>query len=252
VHLLAGAEQVIAAALEPFARAVGLALFLQIGRKERMIPVCGTADLTIECDEPPLRLDYGPGGFAQINLAQNRALVAAAMAAANLRGTERVLDLFCGMGNFSLPLARRCREVVGVEDFAPSIVQAERNACANAITNVQFLARPANGASSELAAGAPFDLVFLDPPREGAIEVCRELAALQPLRILYVSCDPATLSRDLKVLLLRGYRLVFSRPFDFFPQTHHIESLTLLEWAGERERAPSGLNKLLAAVPGLW
>jgi len=233
VHVLPGAEKTIAAALEPFAREVKLALFLQVGRKEGMLPVCGAAELTIQCDEPALRLGYGPGGFAQINLEQNRALVTAALSVAQLQGGERILDLFCGMGNFSLPLARRCREVIGVEDYAPSIAQARQNAAANGIANVRFLARPAAGTLTELSAVAPFDLVFLDPPREGAFDVCRELQAVRPSRILYVSCDPATLSRDLKPLLHNGYRLVSSQPFDFFPQTHHIESLTVLE-----QRAP--------------
>ncbi|HAD04231.1 MAG: 23S rRNA (uracil-5-)-methyltransferase RumA [Desulfuromonadales bacterium GWC2_61_20] len=232
VHVLPGAEQIIAAALEPVARPAGLALFLQIGRKETLLPVCGAAELTITCDEPPLRLAYGPGGFAQVNLAQNRSLVAAAMAAAQLQGGERVLDLYCGMGNFSLPLARRCREVVGVEDYAPSIAQATRNAAANGLANVRFLVRPATGALTQLAAAAPFDVVFLDPPRAGAYELCREFLAIRPPRIVYVSCDPATLARDLKPLLHNGYRLVSSQSFDFFPQTHHIESLTRLEWSG--------------------
>lgn len=229
VHVLPGAEAMARRALEPFAWQEGFALFLQAGRKEGLEHVHGAAELTIECDEPPLKLAYGPGGFAQVNLAQNRALVAATLAAARLTGGERVLDLFCGMGNFSLPLARRCREVVGVEDYAPSIAQAQQNAAANGIRNAHFLARPAAGALTELAATAPFDLVLLDPPREGAYEVSRELLQVRPPRILYVSCDPATLARDLKPLLHNGYRLAASQPFDFFPQTHHIESLSVLE-----------------------
>lgn len=228
VHVLPGAEAAVRMALEPVAQQEGFALFLQVGRKEGMLAVCGAAELTIACDTPPLKLAYGPGGFAQVNLAQNRALVAAALGAAPLQGSERVLDLFCGMGNFSLPLARRCREVVGVEDYAPAIVQAQQNAVANGIGNARFLARPAAGALRELSV-TPFDLVLLDPPREGAYEVCRELLEVRPPRVLYVSCDPATLARDLKPLLHNGYRLVSSQPFDFFPQTHHIESLTLLE-----------------------
>lgn len=227
VHLLPGAESPVTGALEPFARTAGFALFLQSGR-QKLIPVCGEAELVITCDQPPLRLAYGPGGFAQVNLTQNRALVAAAMAAAALVGHERVLDLFCGMGNFSLPLARRCQAVIGVEDYAPAIAQAKRNARSNGSANARFLARPAEGALRTLSAEAPFDLVFLDPPREGAASVCRELLELLPPRILYVSCDPATLSRDLKALLAHGYQLVSSQPFDFFPQTHHIESLTVL------------------------
>ncbi|OGR30907.1 MAG: 23S rRNA (uracil-5-)-methyltransferase RumA, partial [Desulfuromonadales bacterium GWC2_61_20] len=206
VHVLPGGESAVRRALAPQAEEEGFALFLQAGRKEGIVPVHGAAELTVQCDDPTLHLAYGPGGFAQVNLAQNRALVAASMAAAQLTGRERVLDLFCGMGNFSLPLARRSREVVGVEDYAPSIAQAEQNAAANGLQNTRFLARPAAGALTELAAAVPFDLVLLDPPREGAFAVSRELLSVRPPRVLYVSCDPATLARDLKPLLHNGYR----------------------------------------------
>jgi 23S rRNA (uracil1939-C5)-methyltransferase len=231
VHVLPGGETPVRSALAPVAEREGFALFLQVGRKEGIVPVYGAAELTVQCDQPPLQLAYGPGGFAQVNLAQNRALVTSALTAAQLSGRERVLDLFCGMGNFSLPLARRCRELVGVEDYVPSIAQAQRNAQANGIGNTRFYARPAAGALTEMTAAVPFDLVVLDPPREGAFDVGRELLAVRPLRVIYISCDPATLARDLKPLLHNGYRLVSSQPFDFFPQTHHIESLSVLECA---------------------
>jgi 23S rRNA (uracil1939-C5)-methyltransferase len=132
------------------------------------------------------------------------------------------------MGNFSLPLARRCAEVVGVEDYAPSITQAKINARQNGLNNIRFHARPAAGALRAFGQTAPFDLVVLDPPREGASDVCRELIELGPPRVIYISCDPATQARDLKTLLNHGYRCLSAQPFDFFPQTHHIESLAIL------------------------
>jgi 23S rRNA (uracil1939-C5)-methyltransferase len=132
------------------------------------------------------------------------------------------------MGNFSLPLARRCAEVVGVEDYAPSIAQAKSNARHNGLNNCRFYARPAAGALRAYGQTAPFDLVVLDPPREGAKDLCSELIDLCPPRILYISCDPATQARDLKILLTNGYRCLSAQPFDFFPQTHHIESLAIL------------------------
>lgn len=227
VHAL-GETSALAGYLRPLAESAGISLFIQQGRKESLERLAGVDDLTIEAGDPPLRLRYGPGGFAQVNLAQNRALVDEVVSAAALGGRERVLDLFCGMGNFSLPLARQAREVVGVEDYAPAIEKARRNAEVNGISNVSFHADCAEGALRKFSADGTFDLVVLDPPRTGAYGVALDLAALRPSRILYVSCDPSTLARDLQPLLNKGYALQWSRPFDLFPQTHHIESVTLL------------------------
>jgi 23S rRNA (uracil1939-C5)-methyltransferase len=229
VHVLDGREGALAAYLRPLAEAAGYALFLQSGRKDSLRPVTGAEDLHIHPEiGGNLRLAYGPGGFAQVNLAQNRQLVAEVLAALGDRAPRRVLDLFCGMGNFSLPLARRVGEVVGVEDYAPSIAKAKENAARNGLTNASFHARPAEGAADFFSREQPFDLVLLDPPRTGAYAVTKELARLRPPHILYVSCDPPTLARDLAPLLHGGYRLEWSRPFDLFPQTHHTESLTSL------------------------
>ncbi|MEZ4599266.1 MAG: 23S rRNA (uracil(1939)-C(5))-methyltransferase RlmD [Syntrophotaleaceae bacterium] len=205
-----------------------LSLFLQSGRKDTLTKLFGRENLTIEVDDPPLKLQYGAGGFAQVNLEQNRALVREVASLFPSGSRWRVLDLFCGMGNFSLPVARRAEKVIGVENFAPAIDQARRNAEANGLTNVEFHARPAEGAATALWPENGFDMVMLDPPRSGAYEVIRELARLKPARILYISCDPPTLARDLVPLLHSGYQLGWSRPYDLFPQTHHTESVTLL------------------------
>jgi 23S rRNA (uracil1939-C5)-methyltransferase len=170
----------------------------------------------------------GAGGFAPVNLVQNRLPVGEVWSAAALSGRERVLDLFCGMGNFSLPLALQAGEVVGIENYAPAIRQAELNARANGLSHTRFHARPAEAAIREVAAAMAFDLVVLDPPRTGAYEVVRELVRLRPPRIIYVSCDPPTLARDLVPLLHGGYEVVAARPFDLFPQTYHTESVTVL------------------------
>ena len=228
IHARNNSTAAVAELLRPLAVQEDFALFVQGDRQGGLHHICGEEDLIISCDTPPLALAYKAGGFSQINLEQNRALLNALLSAAELQGTERVLDLYCGMGNFSLPLARRCAEVVGVEDYAPSIVQAKINARQNNLSNIRFHARPAAGALRAYGQNAPFDLVVLDPPREGASDVCRELIDLGPPRILYISCDPATQARDLKTLLQNGYHCVSAQPFDFFPQTHHIESLAIL------------------------
>lgn len=230
VHYIGPDPDRLARELGPRAEAQGMSLYLQTGRKQSLQRVCGEPDLIIEVDSPSIALAYGPGGFAQVNLEQNRAMVAEAMRELDLEGNERVLDLFCGMGNFSLPLARRCATVVGVEDFEPSIEKARQNAAANNLSNVEFHARPAEG--SVAALGGSFDLVMLDPPRVGAYDVAWELYSLKPERILYISCDPTTLARDLVPLVQGGYRVLWSRPVDLFPQTFHTESITLLECKG--------------------
>ncbi len=230
VHHLCENPAPLADHLGPPLERAGISLFLQGGRKESLLRVHGEESLAVwpEGEEGP-RLHYGAGGFAQVNLDQNRALVAELKKAAGLKGRERVLDLFCGMGNFSLPLAAEALEVVGVEDYGPAIAWARQNAARCGAANTRFLARPAEGSARELWGEGGFDLVVLDPPRAGAYEVCRELLGLRPRRLLYVSCDPTTLARDLVPLLHGGYDLRWTRPFDLFPQTHHTESLTLLE-----------------------
>ncbi|MBE0503369.1 MAG: 23S rRNA (uracil(1939)-C(5))-methyltransferase RlmD [Desulfuromonadales bacterium] len=228
IHARNNAAAAVAKLLRPLALQEDFALFVQGDRQGGIQHICGEEDLVISCDTPPLALAYKAGGFSQINLEQNRALLNAVLSAAELQGTERVLDLYCGMGNFSLPLARRCAEVVGVENYAPSIAQAKSNARQNGLKNARFYARPAAGALRAYSQNLPFDLVVLDPPREGASDVCRELIDLAPPRILYISCDPATQARDLKTLLQHGYHCDSAQPFDFFPQTHHIESLVVL------------------------
>jgi len=229
VHCLDSQPHGLADFLRPLAEDAGLALFFQTGRKATLRRIAGAEDLAIEVDAPPLRLAYGPGAFAQINLDQNRALVAEVVATVPWGGREQVLDLFCGMGNFSLPVARRSARVVGVEDFAPAIEQARANAAANGLGNLDFHAADAVGALEAFFPGRAPDVVLLDPPRSGAYAVCRELKKTAPGKIVYVSCDPATLARDLVPLLQGGYRLARTRPIDLFPQTWHTESVSLLE-----------------------
>jgi 23S rRNA (uracil1939-C5)-methyltransferase len=228
LHYIGSRADRIAQYLRPLVVEANIALLLQSGRKKSMVQVAGTQDLTIRVGDPSLDLSYGPGGFAQINLDQNRAMVGEVQALFPVPGRQRILDLFCGMGNFSLPLARRTGWVVGVENYEPAIAKARQNAAANGIDNAEFHAWPAVGAISRFKTEGSFDLILLDPPRSGAYDVTRELATSGAGQILYVSCDPPTLARDLLPLIHGGYRVAWSRPFDLFPQTHHTESMTLL------------------------
>lgn len=214
--------------LRAFAERHHFSVCMQAGGKDALEVVCGESDLTVTVDQPEIDLRYGPGGFVQVNSAQNRSMVTAMLELLALDGTENVLDLFCGMGNFSLPVARRAGRVVGVEDYAPSIDRARINASANDISNVEFHAADSAAIMARYQDVDDLDLVILDPPRTGNYQTSGELLKVRPERILYVSCDPATLVRDLTPLVNGGYEVVSSQPFDLFPQTWHIESLTLL------------------------
>ena len=177
-----------------------------------------------------LELAYRPGDFVQVNAGVNEAMVAQALEWLAPQADERVLDLFCGLGNFALPLARQAREVVAVEGVATMVERAAQNAVSNNLHNVAFyqadLSQPLENAAW---AREGFAAVLLDPPRDGAYEVVRKLASLGAKRLVYVSCNPATLARDTVELMKQGYRLKRAAILDMFPQTAHVEAMALFE-----------------------
>jgi 23S rRNA (uracil1939-C5)-methyltransferase len=180
--------------------------------------------------EKPCQMAYQPGGFSQVNRDQNRAMLKVVRQMACFQGTEQFLDLFCGNGNLSLPLAGEVAGVTGVEEYAGSIAAAEANRAANGITHAEFICADAAAGLKQLAAsGRRFDTVILDPPRSGAAEALPGLCCLNPDRIIYVSCDPSTLARDCGQLADNGYHVRECVPLDMFPQTYHLESVTLLQ-----------------------
>jgi len=211
-------------------------VFLQRGRKAAIRKVWGDERLSYtfsreqDPEFPETSFSFRCGGFSQVNYRQNSVLIETALRWAGLKGTERVLDLFCGNGNFSLPLARYCAEVVGYEDFARSLDDAIENARRNDQANISFFRRDSTRGVRELAQrGECFDVILLDPPRTGALDTIKLLPQLKPEKILYVSCDPPTLARDLASLQKNGYGIVSSCAVDMFPQTYHIESITILQ-----------------------
>ncbi|MNF74185.1 23S rRNA (uracil(1939)-C(5))-methyltransferase RlmD [compost metagenome] len=177
-----------------------------------------------------LELAYRPGDFVQVNATVNTAMIAQALEWLAPKADERVLDLFCGLGNFALPLAQRAREVVAVEGVATMVERAASNAASNNLHNAHFfhadLSQPLV-ASGWAAQG--FSAVLLDPPRDGAFEVVRKICALGAKRLVYVSCNPATLARDALELTRQGYRLKRAGILDMFPQTAHVEAMALFE-----------------------
>lgn len=210
------------------------ALYLQTGRKHTMVRVFGDDLLAYTLPSRSgdrCRLAFRPGGFSQVNLLQNRKLLELVRAMAVFDGSESLLDLYCGNGNFSLPLSGDVAAVTGVEGYEASIDAARENAAYNEIKNACFICDDAAAAVKRLLSeGGRFDVVLLDPPRSGAADVIDSLLQIRPCKIIYISCDPSTLARDCGALTKDGtYRVTSSIPVDMFPQTYHLESVTLLE-----------------------
>ena len=193
-------------------------------------PVDLTRALGYRLEQWDLELAYRPGDFVQVNAGVNEAMVAQAIKWLAPQADERILDLFCGLGNFALPLAQKAREVVAVEGVATMVERAAQNAVSNSLHNAVFfqadLSQPLVDATW---AKAGFSAVLLDPPRDGAYEVVRKLSGLGAKRLVYVSCNPATLARDTVELIKQGYRLKRAAILDMFPQTAHVEAMALFE-----------------------
>ncbi|MBT9530138.1 MAG: 23S rRNA (uracil(1939)-C(5))-methyltransferase RlmD [Pseudomonas sp.] len=215
------------ARLQHFCQAQNAQLWLQ-GEGDPQ-PQQADAELGYRLESWGLQLAYRPGDFVQVNGPVNEAMIAQALAWLAPQAGERVLDLFCGLGNFALPLAQRVAEVVAVEGVATMVARAQQNARSNGLENLHFyqadLSNPLDGAWMQKG----FSAVLLDPPRDGAFAVVKQIAALGAERVLYVSCNPATLARDTAELLKQGYRLKRAGILDMFPQTAHVEAMALFE-----------------------
>jgi 23S rRNA (uracil1939-C5)-methyltransferase len=196
--------------------------------------IVGEVAIALEL-EPGLELQADADLFSQVNRAQNQRLVAAVMEMAAPLDGVRVLDLFCGAGNFSLPAARRGAAVTGVDTDARAVAAAARNAARLGFEHAEFAAmESAEHVRFLLRARYRPDVVIMDPPRGGARELVAPLLRMRPARVIYVSCDLATLARDLREFSGGGYRAGAIRAFDFFPNTHHAEMIAVLTSAAAR------------------
>ncbi len=177
-----------------------------------------------------LEFEIGPHAFFQVNRAQAERLYQKAAEYAGLTGGETLLDLYCGAGTIGLSMADRVKKVIGVEVVPEAVGNARENARRNGIENAEFLcADAAEAASTLLARGERPDVVILDPPRKGCAEaLVGTVAEMQPSRVVYVSCDPATLARDLARFAALGYRAEKAAPVDMFPRTAHVETVVRL------------------------
>jgi len=176
-----------------------------------------------------MSLSFEVGGFCQVNRRQNERLIQVMLDWAEIRIGESLLDLYCGMGNFSLPAALMGAEVTGRDIQRSAIRSAVVNAENNGLNNCNFLAQDAKSAANGFAdAGSSFDLVLLDPPRQGGRDLIEFLPKIARDRLIYISCDPATLRRDLVEITAKGFYIARIQGVDMFPQTHHLESIVLL------------------------
>ncbi|MDN5450674.1 MAG: 23S rRNA (uracil(1939)-C(5))-methyltransferase RlmD, partial [Enterobacterales bacterium] len=200
-----------------------------------MLYLQGNEDELVKlCDDVPfyqvdgLRLFFSPRDFIQVNDAVNQRMVAQALEWLEVESTDRVLDLFCGMGNFTLPLAKRAKQVVGVEGVATLVANGLYNAQINALNNVEFFQHNLeDDVTRQPWAKLGFDKVLLDPARAGAAGVMDHIVKLAPQKVVYVSCNPTTLARDSQILIAAGYRMDRVRMLDMFPHTGHLESMAL-------------------------
>lgn len=177
-----------------------------------------------------LRFRLSPASFYQVNHHQAQVLYEKAISLADLHGTETVLDLYCGTGTITLAMSRAAGTVIGVEVVPQAIKDARENARRNGIENARFFCADAGEAAQKLAAeGTRPDVITVDPPRKGlSPAVISAMAEMAPRRIVYVSCDPATLARDVKLLGEAGYQFVNAEAVDLFPRTKHVETIVLM------------------------
>jgi 23S rRNA (uracil1939-C5)-methyltransferase len=231
--------------LREFATAHCVRFYLQTGGLDSVSPLDGEAGQPMEAlryglPQFDLQLEFTPTDFVQINAQINQALVARAVELLDLTPSASVLDLYCGIGNFTLALARSAGRAVGVEGDKGLVDRARHNARLNEIGNAEFhvadLGKPLEPTLPWLRDS--YTHVLLDPPRAGASEVLASISRLNPQRVLYISCHPGSLARDLGSLVHEhGMSLVAAGVLDMFPHTTHVESLAILEPAKRKGRA---------------
>ena len=218
--------------LAEFAARHGVEFYLQPGGLDTVAPlVSPVTPLTYRLSQFDVEITFAPSDFIQVNADINAQAVSLALSLLEPSVSDTVLDLFCGLGNFTLPLARRAARVVGVEGEAGLVARARENARANGLGNTEFHVADLSGDPGDPPwARGPIQRVLLDPPRAGAAGVLPLVGRLRPERIVYVSCHPASLARDAGLLVNDlGFRLRAAGVMDMFPHTAHVESIAVFE-----------------------
>lgn len=222
--------------IKQFADTHQVQFWLQTKGPETVVPFypLDAPVLTYSLPEFGITMPFAPTDFTQVNSNLNRLMMSRAMRLLSPQKGERIADFFCGLGNFTLPIARSGAQVVGIEGSAPLLQRAAQNAALNGVdANTQFSVMNLFEMNEDILAKlGNFDKMLIDPPRDGAFELVKSLGANAPQRIVYVSCNPATLARDAEVLVhQKGYVLKSAGVMNMFPHTSHVESIALFEKA---------------------
>ena len=219
-------------ALQGFCEENELQLYLQPGGNDTVHKVWpeGEERLSYRLPQFDLQMKFHPTDFTQVNQEINQDMIAKALDFMDVQPDERILDLFCGLGNFTLPLATKAAQVVGVEGDDAMVVRGRENAEFNGLDNVAFYGADLTKPFDDQPWGrGGFDKILIDPPRSGALEIVSKMTVFKPKRIVYVSCNPATLARDAGELKKQGYKLLKAGVMDMFPHTTHVESIAVFE-----------------------
>jgi len=217
--------------LKEFGRDNNFQIYLQPAGNESVHSVFAPSNnenafLSYKLVDHNIEILFKPNDFTQINQAVNQQMVARALELLNPEASDLILDLFCGLGNFTLPFAKKCAKIIGIEGNHIMVESAMQNAKHNAINNAEFhTADLTKELLSHNWSIQKFDKILLDPPRTGALELCKQILKFNVKAICYVSCNPATLARDAKELLNQGYRLDKIGIIDMFPHTSHMETI---------------------------
>jgi len=218
--------------LSEFAREQQFDILLQPGGPdtvEALFPEQSELYLRPDADND-IRIGFNALDFVQVNRDINRQMVAQAIRLLDLQPDHRTLDLFCGLGNFTLPMARRSARVTGVEVDVAMLERARTAALANHIDNTEYFAADLSQPDVDAVwMRQQYDRILLDPPRSGALEMARDIGRFQASRIVYVSCQPSSLVRDAAIICAQGYRLSQLGVMDMFPQTAHVEAMAVFE-----------------------
>jgi 23S rRNA (uracil1939-C5)-methyltransferase len=213
--------------LQKFGDEYDFQIYLQSGGIDTIKPLVSNpepAPLSYQHVQQNIKMFFGLEDFTQINREINQKMVAYVLELLEIQSNEKILDLFCGIGNFTLPIATKCAEVVGVEGGENAIIRAKENAEHNNIKNAEFHCVDLTKDLSGLPwAQQKYDKILLDPPRTGAQEICSQIKKFGAKKIVYVSCNHATFARDAKELVSNGYKLQSARMVDMFPHTSHLE-----------------------------